>query len=159
MFPFFCSHDRNTSSPTIRFFRVSFFFDSFCRVFFAVFIRFLFLRCLFFPDSVFLLGFFFAFFTWFFISSDLLHAFVAGPNPYAAATSICLSMRFLLQLIAKIDSPLLSHHFSHDFSFRFGFKYIDLSVTNYGWPTFLSQFCEFILILGKRKEDIECISS
>ena len=34
--------------------------------------------------------------------------FFVGPNPSAAAMSICIFMCFLIQLIAKIDSPLLS---------------------------------------------------
>jgi hypothetical protein len=41
--------------------------------------------------------------------------FFFGLNPSAAAMAICLSMRFLIQLIAKTDSPLLSHHFPLNF--------------------------------------------
>jgi hypothetical protein len=57
----------------------------------------------------------------FFISSYALHA-AARPKPSTVATSIYLPMRFLLRLIAKIDSPFLPHHLSHDFPFQFSFN-------------------------------------
>jgi hypothetical protein len=52
-------------------------------------------------------------------------------------------MRFLLQLIAKIDSPLLPHHFSHDFPLQFGLGgfNLHLTVVDDGRPvSFLNRF-------------------
>ncbi len=48
------------------------------------------------------------------------HASAAiGPNPSIVATTIYLPVRFLLQLIVKIYSPLLHHYFTHDVLFQF----------------------------------------
>jgi hypothetical protein len=48
--------------------------------------------------------------------------FIVGPNPSAAAGRFASPMRFLLQLMAKADSPPLSYHFSLEFPFQFAFN-------------------------------------
>jgi hypothetical protein len=65
-------------------------------------------------------------------------------------------------LIAKIDSLLLTHYFLHDFLFQFGFNLLDLISIEDGRPAsfaFYPDFCEFSLILGKRREEIKWIKS
>jgi hypothetical protein len=52
-------------------------------------------------------------------------------------------MRFLLQWITKINSPLIAHHFSYDFLLRFGLAGFNhhLTFTDDGQPTsFLDRF-------------------
>lgn len=124
--------------------------------FFAVFIRFLFFRCFFLPDSIFFARFLFRFFhPVFYLIQSVVRCCrrtkpYSGrhfdPSPYAFSPPIDrFPMRFLLQLIAKIDSPPLSSFFSH-FPSQFGLQF-----ANYARPTFLSHFVNSFRFRENRK--------
>lgn len=125
--------------------------------FFAVFIRFLFFRCFFFcPIRFFFARFLFRFFhPVFYLIQSVVRCCrrtkpYSGrhfdPSPYAFSPPIDrFPMRFLLQLIAKIDSPPLSSFFSH-FPSQFGLQF-----ANYARPTFLSHFVNSFRFRENRK--------
>lgn len=121
-----------------------------CRFFHTVFSAAVFFVAVLFPHGVSASGFLV------FFSSPSFS--FAGLKPSATATSICLLRRFLLQLIAKIDSSLLPHRFSYDFPFQFGFNTLDLIfiVTDDDWRAspivFILNFvCSNFEENGKRK--------